>query len=139
MTSRFLVVLLVVIGLCSCTSRSASSPNGDRPVSASSHVDQTHRLALQVDLSADGVTTPGITPLRILVHDANGAMVRDAIVYVELSSRTGETPQMTLVATNDSGFYRVDLPLVYGSRWTVVVKAFSSRRNAVLTISEDLS
>jgi hypothetical protein len=141
MTSRFLVVLLLLVGLYSCTARTTltSTAGKDRPILATSSIDDVHRLALKVMMSGDTQVAPGMTALRIFVLDSHGAPVSDAIVYAEVRSVTDETPRLTLIAASDGASYRVDLPLVYGSSWTVVVKAFSSRRNAVLTISEDLS
>ena len=141
MAARALVILLVSVALCGCTAGTAptSTEGKDRPISASTSIDQAHRLALKVTMSGETRVAPGMTPLRIVVLDSRGEPVRDAIVYAEVSSATDQTPSLTLLAASDGTAYHVELPLVYGSRWTIVVKAFSGGRKALLTVSEDLS
>jgi len=141
MVPRLVIALLVAIGVAGCQGgATSSSPIGkDRPISARSTIDNLHRLALDATMLGGVRSAPGMTPLRIVVQDLHGDLVRDAIVYVELSSVTDETPRITLLATNRGTSYGVDLPLVYGSRWTFIVKAFSGGRNGIITVNEDLN
>ena len=142
MAVRFALALCaIVVAFSSCTAgtTSRSTTGKDRPIFATSSIDNVHALALKVMLSGEAQVAPGLTALRIFVLDAHGIPVSDAIVYADVSSATNETPRLTLLAASGDASYRVDLPLVYGSRWTVVVKAFSSGRSAVLTINEDLN
>lgn len=85
-----------------------------------------------------GSAPAGLTPLQIEVKDSRGQSVGDAVVYAETESTTGETPKMTVLARGENGAYRADLPLVYGSHWTFTVKAFSSGRNGVAVVEEEL-
>ena len=98
-----------------------------------------HRLSITVRLFSGGPSVAGLTPLRAFIKDDRGMLVHDAIVYVETSSATGSTPRMTILPNDDNGTYRVDLPLVYGSRWTFTIKAFSDGRTGLLRVNEDLN
>jgi hypothetical protein len=133
------LVAASALSACAAPRGPGSSAGTDRPISATSSIDGVHRLSLNVRLWAGGNAAPGMTPLQILVRDSRGALVRDAVVYVQIGSATGATPRMTLVAANDGGAYHVALPLVHGSRWTFTVKAFSSGRNGVLRVDEDVN
>jgi len=125
-----------VLAAASCARKTQTTVHYER-VSATSQVDRQHGLAITVHLFS-GPAPAGLTPLRIEVNDSRGKVVRDAIVYVETDSETGETPKMTLLAGNDNGEYRVNVPLVYGSHWTFTVKAFSSRRSGIVNVEERL-
>ena len=122
--------------LAACARTSQTQVHYER-VSATSQIDTTHQLAITVRLFS-GSAAAGLTPLQIEVKDSRSQAVDDAVVYVETSSETGETPKTTLVAKLESGGYRVDLPLVYGSHWTFSVRAFSSRRSGLAVVEEDL-
>ena len=125
--------MIVAVLLAACT---RTTSHYER-ITAASGIDQIHRLGISVRLF-DGAAPPGLTPIRIEINDDRQAKVRDAVVYVELESSTGATPKMTVVARSQDDFYRADLPLVYGSRWTFTIKAFSGGRTGLLRVTEDM-
>ena len=137
-----IALLAVLLSGCAHVAPTAAKHEASsrRPenISATSPIDKVHRLSLTVRLFSDGQSVPGLTPLRIVVKDDRGALVRDAIVYVQTDSGVGTTPKMTLLPRNNEGVYRVDLPLVYGSHWTSMIKAFSGGRTGLLRVEEDL-
>jgi hypothetical protein len=127
---------VAVLLLASCARGTKTAIHYEH-VSATSQIDKQHRLALTVRLFS-GSASAGLTPLEIEVKDSRGAAVGDAVVYVDTDSTTGQTPKTTLLARSESGIYRVDLPLVYGSHWTFTVKAFSGGRSGVVEVEEEL-
>ena len=131
--------ILTILLIQGCTREQPAKQSLIRPgnLSATSTIDEAHRIALSVHFFT-GTAAGGLTPLKIDVRDDRGAAVRDAIVYAQIDSVTGSTPKMTLLATANEGVYRIDLPLVYGSKWTSTIEAFSGGRNAILTVVEDL-
>jgi hypothetical protein len=133
---RLVFIAAAVLLPASCARSTQTAVHYER-VSATSQIDKAHRLAITVHLFS-GSAPAGLTPLQIEVKDSRAEAVGDAVVYVETDSETGETPKMTLLAGNDNGDYRVNLPLVYGSHWTFTVKAFSSRRSGIVNVEEQL-
>src|SRR5581483_3013689 len=94
--------LITAFTLNGCAHKSVSSSSiaaRDRAISASVPIDNTHQLALTVKMGREPVATPGLTPLEITVRDADARFVDEAIVYVQVSSATGETPALTVVAS----------------------------------------
>lgn len=133
---RLVLAAAAALLLVSCARGSQTAVHYEH-VSATSQIDKQHRLALTVHLFS-GSAPAGLTPLGIEVKDSRNEAVGDAVVYVDVESTTGETPKMTLLARLEKGVYRVDLPLVYGSHWTFIVKAFSSGRNGLAEVEEEL-